>query len=122
MKKYSELNNGARFNVAMHTIKPLNGDKDLNYKYCLRFYQYNSRKNAEFIKDSDIECHEATTNTYFQLQDGKMISADTGLFFYGGYVDETLGSYIEPKILCEYFKEAALSKEKGKTLEMKKNI
>lgn len=118
MIQYSELKKGDRFNVVMHSIKPLSDDKELNYKYSLRFYQEGKRKNVEFIKDSNISCHDSVTNTSFRLDGGKMISDDTGLYFFGGYVDDSRGSYVDPKTICEYFKEAALSKQSSRTHKM----
>ncbi len=122
MIRYDELKQGASFSISFHGIKTMNNDNELNCKYSLKAFQLFSRKAVTFIKDDEDSCHQSVTNTIFKLNGNKMISEEIGLYFFGGYVDDGITQKVEPKIICEYFKEAALSNRKGKQLEMKQNI
>lgn len=122
MIKYEDLRTGSTFNVLFYGIKPVNDDKELSYNYLLKAFQNSNKKSVMFIKDGNNSCHESVTKTVFTLDGNKMVNKEIGLYFFANYVDNDRTQYMDSKIICEYFRDAALSCKKGKSLEMKKNI
>ena len=112
MKRFQELHTNEIFKVLFYEIKPLNGDKLLKQKYSLMMYQINNKQSVIFIKTGEDTCAEMSTGTEFHLENNKMINEDTGLFFFGTFVDtSSMGPVVDSQLLRNYFDDAIKSNE-----------
>ncbi len=118
MVKFNDLKIGSYFHVSMWEIQPFENNTELRRNYCLMMYQNGSKQSLLFIKNGIDTCYDEITKTTFKLENNKMISEKTGLYFFGIYVDNSLNtSFADKELVTKYFEEAEYYKN-NKSIEL----
>lgn len=113
MKKFEDLNKNYTFNVGVWEIKPFYNDEKFLNTYALNGFV--QRLSFSFIKSGENSCKEMMTGTEFNIDGALMSNDETGLYFFGLFVNDKAAKNIaSEEFTISYFEMAKQMNSKDK--------
>ena len=115
MTKFEELNNHDLFSVGVWEMKPVFGSEEFVNKYI--FNAYIQGLKFSFVKTGDKTCKELFSGVEFNFEEISMINDETGLSFFGKYVNAgQLKNIADREYTLSYFEAARKLNKSDKKL------